>query len=71
MEINYKEEVNKILEYLNIELEEGETLTDYGRIEGDDIEDIWKRKFLLDLVVAKKLGILNHKNFLDAFNYRK
>lgn len=64
-----KEYLQKILDYLEINSEQYEDLMDLSKLTGDDLDDLWRRKFVADLVIAKKMNLLD--NFLDLFGYKK
>ena len=66
---NNKELMDRIQELLKkfkITPEEGQTLIDLSKLSGDDLADIERRKLIADLVVAKKLGLLD--SFMRTFS---
>jgi hypothetical protein len=63
-----KESLVKILDYLELPFKENETLVDFSKLTQNDTEDLFKRKLVADLVIAKKMGLLG--KFLNAFNYK-
>jgi succinyl-CoA synthetase beta subunit len=66
-------EITDILKYLSIqfESENEQTLLDFSKLSGDDVEDLYKRKLIADFAIAKHLGILKKDLFLKIFNYKR
>ena len=66
MKEKFIDTVKKILLYLSVDFaeEDHQTLLDFSELSGDDAEDIFKRKLVADLAVAKKLRITDMTKFL-------
>lgn len=73
MNEKFLEFIKSVMKYLNINFDEedAQTLLDFSELSGDDIEDLFKRKLIADLVIAKKLKIVDKFKFLKIFGYKR
>jgi hypothetical protein len=66
--MNYKKEVSDILDKIKIKREDDASLIDMCELTGDDFDDLQRRKFIVDILIAKKFRLF--KKFPKIFFYK-